>query len=487
MRSVRMRRFSRAFGCIAPALRGGASALALVATLWVSGRAAAQVDAQISDLNSQALEAYQALDIDTARSKLEQAVGMAQQAGYVGPVVAQTYMNLGVVLVAGQNDRDQGLAAFLSAVCIQPNVQLDPLLSTPDVQLVFGQAQQDAQGGACGPGAGAGPAGPPQQQPYIQPNAQMMAPAVSGPRADEECPPGVVCNGEGASAAGPTDFARFFVNLQLAAGFAMVRSGMKADSKPPPSEIFQSRVVETDSNHDGFIDGKDDVDPMDMMPDTAERFLFDDKSAWVPDADSYDDLENVDPNTGRIEIPRGITPVAASCTADGKPSGPLDLKDPKTDQPFTTMEPSKYCVRVVKPGMVTNLAIRLNPGYFITRSFALSLPLRFQFNAGKGSMSHMLIGVRGEYMFTDQTKATGIPVSWFFGGTYGQIQAKPPPKDPKRPAPYAISGPFGLHTGVNVRIRIHRNFGFIISPELDVQLPNFLFNADLAGGVEAAF
>src|SRR4029079_4161095 len=103
MRSERMRRFSRAL-------------LALFATLWVSGRAAAQVDAQISELNSQALEAYQALDIDAARSKLEQAVGMAQQSGYVGPVVAQTYMNLGVVLVAGQNDRDQGLAAFLSAV-----------------------------------------------------------------------------------------------------------------------------------------------------------------------------------------------------------------------------------------------------------------------------------------------------------------------------------------------------------------------------------
>jgi hypothetical protein len=472
MKTERMRRLSRAL-------------LVVVATLWVTGRAAAQVDAQISELNGQALEAYQALDIDTARSKLEQAIGMAQQAGYVGPVVAQTYMNLGVVLVAGQNDRDQGLAAFLSAVCIQPNVQLDPLLSTPDVQLVFGQAQQDAQGGACGPGAAA-PQQQQQQQPYIQPGPAMMAPATSGPRSDEECPPGVVCNGDGGATAGPTDFARFFVNLQLVAGFALVRSGMKADSKPPPGEIFQSRVVETDANGDMFIDAKDDLD-MDGNIDTAQRFLFDDKSAWVPDADSFDDLENVNPNTGRIDIPRGITPVAASCTADGKRSGPTDVKDMKTGAPFQTMEPSSYCVRVVKPGMVTNLAIRLNPGYFITRSFALSMPLRFQFNAGKGSLSHMLIGLRGELMINDQTKATGFPVSWFFGGTYGQIQAKPPPKDPKRAAPFAISGPFGAHTGMNFRFRIHRNFGFIVSPEIDVQFPDFLFNVDLAGGVEGAF
>src|SRR5882672_316733 len=103
MKMERMRRLSRA-------------TLALVATLWVSGRAAAQVDAQIGELNSQALESYQALDIDAARAKLEQAIGMAQQSGYVGPVVAQSYMDLGVVLVAGENDRDQGLAAFLSAV-----------------------------------------------------------------------------------------------------------------------------------------------------------------------------------------------------------------------------------------------------------------------------------------------------------------------------------------------------------------------------------
>src|SRR5262245_27764314 len=93
----------------------------------------AQADAQISELNSQALEAYQALDIDTARAKLEQAIGLAQQSGMGGPVVAQTYVNLGVVYVAGMSDRDRGLTAFVSAMCMQGDVQLDPLLSTPDV------------------------------------------------------------------------------------------------------------------------------------------------------------------------------------------------------------------------------------------------------------------------------------------------------------------------------------------------------------------
>jgi polar amino acid transport system ATP-binding protein len=77
---------------------------------------------------------------------------------------------------------------------------------------------------------------------------------------------------------------------------------------------------------------------------------------------------------------------------------------------------------------------------------------------------HAFSGTYREYLLSKVDKATGVPVSWFFGGTFGQIQAKPPPKDPKRPAPYAISGPFGVHTGINVRIRVHRNFGFIIAP-----------------------
>jgi hypothetical protein len=431
------------------------------------------VNAQLTQLNTQALEAYQALDIDTARSKLEEALGVAQQAGYYGPEVAQTYMNLGVVFVAGMNDRDQGLTAFVSAVCIQADIQLDPLLSTPDVQAVYAQAQQDAQAGACGPGAapGPGPGGgaalpPGGGQPMYQEQGYGGGQAM-----DQECPPGVVCEPAGVDS-GPKDFARFFVNLQLAGGFAYVSSGMEADSRPPFTEIFLTQMVP------GI-----DPNPNDMMdPPLVPRYYFDDRSAWVPDADSFDDYADAE-----LGIPRGLTPVPGNCDGDGDKSGPTDLMNTDGSQMYTTLEPSRYCVRVETPGVVSNLALRLNPGYFLSDSFALSLPMRFQFNAGEGPFSHMLIGVRGELLFSAMKTATGFPVSWFFGATYGQIQAKPPPKDPSRAAPYVISGPFGIHTGINVRVRIHRNFGFIASPEIDVQLPHFLFNGDLAIGAEAAF
>lgn len=462
------------------------TSLVLFAALHAPSRASAQVDAQIAELNGQALEAYQALDIDTARGKLEQAIGLAQQAGLVGPAVAQTYMNLGVVYVAGMNDRDQGITAFVAALCQQPNAQLDPLLSTPDVQQVFTQAQQDAQSGACGPSGP--PAGP--MQPMMPPPGMAAQYGAAGPRMDVECPPGVKCDTSGGGDTGPSDFARGFVNLQLVEGLALVRPGMKADSKPADfmSEIYTNMPVRVMSSMDLNGDGMVNENDFTMQ----DRYVFNSNSAWVPDADSFDDLEVVDQKTmpPQVIVARGTANLSSSCAADGKRSGPIadpSVKDPKTNLPFTTFEPSSYCVRVESPGFVPNLAIRLNPGYFVSERFALSMPVRIQFKAGKGTLSHVLIGARGELLFSKMDKATGVPVSWFFGATFGQIQAKPPPKDPKRASPFVVSGMFGVHTGVNVRIRVHRNFGFIIAPEFDLQLPDMMINVDIAGGVEGAF
>ncbi len=450
---------------------------AITSLLAIANLASAQVETQITDLNAEALDAYQNLDIDTATAKLQDAIGLAEQNGYVGPEVVQSYMNLGVVYAAGVGDLDQGLAAFLNAICMQPDAQLDPLLSTPDVQQVFMQAQADAQAGACPGGVPAaapapGPTGYPAQQQY--PQQQYPQQPMDGSQAlDNECPPGIKCDptGEGGDDS-PTDFARWFINAQVVMGMALVQSGMEADSRPEDAgeEIFIRELVTV-------------TDPVTGMEVQEERIFFDDRSAWVPDADSFDDFEQAD-----LDIPRGVTPVSTKCAADGQESGPLTLIDLSTNQfQFDTDQPSRYCVRVETPGVVTALALRLNPGYWITDTFALSLPFRLQFDAGQGTLSNMLIGLRGELMFSKMEEATGFPISWFFGVTYGQIQAKPPPKDPARPAPYVISGPFGGHTGFNFRFRIHRNFGLVLGPELDVQFPDFLINVDVGGGLEAAF
>ena len=62
-----------------------------------------------------------------------------------------------------------------------------------------------------------------------------------------------------------------------------------------------------------------------------------------------------------------------------------------------------------------------------------------------------------------------------------------PPKDPSRDVPWVVGGPLGLNTGVNIRYRIIRNFGLILSPEVDLFLPDLLLNLELSIGAEAAF
>ena len=52
-------------------------ALLVLGGLAVAPAAVAQGNPQLADMNSEALEAYQNLDIDAAKAKLEQAIGMA--------------------------------------------------------------------------------------------------------------------------------------------------------------------------------------------------------------------------------------------------------------------------------------------------------------------------------------------------------------------------------------------------------------------------
>lgn len=154
----------------------------LVIGLAVMGVAASLVEGQagsaqqaVEELNRQAMEAYNALDINKAGSMLEQALQVAGQGGVYPPLVARTNLNLGVVYVGGMGDQNSGFNYFVQALCIDPSIQLDPLTSTPEVLSVYNGAMQRARSGGCPTGGGAPPgqmAPPPQA--YVAP--QPVAP-----------------------------------------------------------------------------------------------------------------------------------------------------------------------------------------------------------------------------------------------------------------------------------------------------------------------
>jgi hypothetical protein len=118
------------------------------------------------------------------------------------------------------------------------------------------------------------------------------------------------------------------------------------DTNGDPDDLESSTFL--DLNHDGKFDQSDTVDfdrngePDDFngdgLPDN--RFFFDDRAALIPDADSFDDFEDVS-----LGIPRGMTPVPGGCPADGVATGPLDLLDPQGRPKFTNWKPSSCCRR----------------------------------------------------------------------------------------------------------------------------------------------
>ena len=73
----------------------------------------------------------------------------------------------------------------------------------------------------------------------------------------------------------------------------------------------------------------------------------------------------------------------------------------------------------------------------------------------------MLIGARGEYMFT-AAQGKGLMISAFLGATFGEIQAQPPAGGSTEGAPWVRSGLFGAHVGANVRYRFTPNFGVFV-------------------------
>jgi hypothetical protein len=421
----------------------------------------------------------------------------------MGPLLAQTNLNLGIVYVGGLSDNDGGVKFFMDALCADPSVQLDPLTSTPDVQSVFQVAGQRVQQMGC-PQAGPmlGPGAAAQTMPMQGPPPQgYYAPAApSGANPDEELPPGWAANDNSEGTA--KEFSRGFLQVGLTLGLAHVGPGMLADRKPPYDQIFISRfdggaVNDLFDPNNGTIlmnmDGQPNWNFDDLRFPGSPIMVLDaqgkDKgeqsaNAWVPDADSTDGLYDTMGAPGPDGMPlKRYLPLGGACKADGTPTGP----GPRLGDATADLAPSRYCVRVKKPGFASALAMRAALGYFVTRDISLAVITRFQFAAGEGSFAHLLIGGRLEYMFT-RPKARGLMVSGFLGGTFGQIQAQPAATSSTGGEPWIKSGLQGAHIGATIRYRFHKNFGVFMSPEFDLQFPTLLWNIDLSFlGAEVSF
>jgi hypothetical protein len=107
---------------------------------------------QITQLNRDAITAYQAKKFDEARKLLKQALDLATAAGLDKHAIkARTHIHFGVVIIGGFNQRDLGIKQFRKAIEIQPDIALTKSLVTPELQEAFADAKKGGDGPPPGP------------------------------------------------------------------------------------------------------------------------------------------------------------------------------------------------------------------------------------------------------------------------------------------------------------------------------------------------
>jgi hypothetical protein len=192
-------------------------------------------------------------------------------------------------------------------------------------------------------------------------------------------------------------------------------------------------------------------------PETFTRVPYDEGGVAVPYPSSF---ENCTEEEGPAE--NGFPPLAS--TSSGRATG--------------------CTVRVGTPGFLPSIAIRATVGYYLTDRFALAGSVRFQPVAGVGTLSNLLLQLRGQYLLTEPA-ATGVHVAPFLGASVGQIQFAPDQQDLL--TPWIRSGLGGVQLGSVVGYRFMRNFGLVATPEMHILFPDFLFVFDVTASIEVGF
>lgn len=144
----------------------------LVARVTVAG---GDNDAKATTLADQAVfEDYLNLNLDAAVSKLKTAIELCDT-DCSPPVKARIFRDLGVIRIAAQQNSNEGLEMFVKALRVDPNIELDEDLTTPDVEQAFDRARKQVSSlENAGATTSAGASGPPAQPTHSPPSEQTV-------------------------------------------------------------------------------------------------------------------------------------------------------------------------------------------------------------------------------------------------------------------------------------------------------------------------
>ena len=103
-------------------------------------------DAEAQGLERSAMDVdYLALDFASAEKKLNRALKLCENRGCSPAVVASLHISLGIVQ-GGQGRNDDAKASFLTGISIDPTIEIDQDLATPELKVAFDEAKAEVLG-----------------------------------------------------------------------------------------------------------------------------------------------------------------------------------------------------------------------------------------------------------------------------------------------------------------------------------------------------
>jgi hypothetical protein len=123
----------------------GTAAALLMSVAFGESRAADQQDAlleQMTAFNKAGVAAYSEGELDKAKGQLLKAVALSKKDSSLltHPLMARTYVHLGVLFVDGFEDRKAGVRYFSKALKIRPDITVTEALATKTVKSAFDEA-----------------------------------------------------------------------------------------------------------------------------------------------------------------------------------------------------------------------------------------------------------------------------------------------------------------------------------------------------------
>ncbi len=132
----------------------GTRAWVVAAVLVAASSAHADPKGDITSKSKEAMENYDLMDYDAAKKLLNQALASAKKAKLdKDPVTARVYLDLGLAAFAG-GDIEGAKVAFISAVQIDPKIQIDAAYKSPELTKMLDEAKS---GGSAGKPDGGNP------------------------------------------------------------------------------------------------------------------------------------------------------------------------------------------------------------------------------------------------------------------------------------------------------------------------------------------